>query len=73
MSDLTFGQFLDYTSKATAWTIVLVFVFGLHKRWWYMGWYVEEQKAEIARLRAKDETWSALLTRLIKPILPRDE
>ncbi len=36
-------------------------------------WYVDEQRAEITRLKVLDESWRSLITRIVKPILPKDE
>lgn len=71
--DPTFTQVLDYVGKATVITVLAVGLWGVFTRRWYPAWYVNEQKEEIARLRAENATWSSLLTRLIKPILPKDE
>lgn len=52
---MTIVELLDYTSRAGVVFILIVILYGLHKKWWVPGWVHTDLEKRHERLR--EEAW----------------
>lgn len=51
------GILLDYLSRASVVTFLILVVYGGYKKWWVWGWLYNEKTDEIENLRKESNAW----------------
>lgn len=51
------GDFLDYLSRASVVTFLILVVYGGYKKWWVWSWQYNEKARELDAMREEKNAW----------------